>query len=75
MKIQLRAVGGGDPRALLPAMLEGKDTEEGNAGYVFAGGVDSEDSAAFIQVVQQPYPFEELCGSGIRAGATNASPV
>ena len=52
VEVEARAVAGRDARALLPAVLEGVDPEEGDAGYVFAGGVDAEDAATLLQTFE-----------------------
>ena len=42
--VDLVAVCGGDAGAFLAAVLQGVDAVEGDAGYVFAGGVHPEDA-------------------------------
>ena len=45
------AVGHGDTGGFLPAVLEGEQSEEGQAGDILAGGVDAEDAALLAGVV------------------------
>ena len=46
-----RPVGDRDPRALLPAVLQGEEREEGHARHVHARRVDAEDAALLAQLV------------------------
>ena len=48
MQVKTGAVAGRDARALLASVLESIDPEEGDAGYVFAGGVDAKDAATLL---------------------------
>ena len=47
----LAFVGHGDAGALLPAVLQGVEPEEGEAGDVAAGGDDAEDPARVVEAV------------------------
>src|SRR5579875_703673 len=52
MDADVVAVGGGDAGALLTAVLEGEEAEEADAGDVFAGCIDAEDSALLVQLIK-----------------------
>jgi hypothetical protein len=41
-------IGGGDPGALLTAVLEGKQTKEGEPGYILTWGINAEKSTTLL---------------------------
>src|SRR5579884_1614256 len=51
MDIERRTVAGGDAGALLAAMLQGIEAKVGDAGDIFAAGVDAEYPAGFAGAV------------------------
>jgi hypothetical protein len=53
--MQITSVGNGDTGALLSAMLEGKQTEEGDTGDLFSGSEDAEDAALLFGGVLLPF--------------------
>src|SRR6185437_13411727 len=52
VQVQARAVGGGDARALLAAMLQGVEAEVSDAGDILAGSVDAKDAACLARPVR-----------------------
>jgi len=50
------AIGRGDARRLLPAVLQCMQTKEGQIGDILAGGEDAEDAALLAQAVQCGLP-------------------
>ncbi len=46
------AIGGGNTAAFLTPVLQGKEGKIGKAGYIFIGGINTENAAAFLQLVQ-----------------------
>ena len=41
-------ISGGDPGALLTAVLEGKQTKEGEPGYILTWGINAEKSTTLL---------------------------
>jgi len=41
-------IGGGNPRALLTAMLQGIKAEKGKPGYIFTGGINPKEGTALL---------------------------
>jgi hypothetical protein len=46
------AIGGGNTTAFLAPVLQGKEGKIGKAGYIFIGGINTKNAAAFLQLIQ-----------------------
>ena len=51
--IDLPALGRSYARAFLSAVLKGIQRKESDAGYIYSGGVNTENAAAFVQIVHR----------------------
>jgi hypothetical protein len=49
---QFLAISGGDTAAFLTPVLQSKEGKIGKAGYIFVGGINTENTAAFSQLIQ-----------------------
>jgi hypothetical protein len=49
-------IGGGDACALLTSMLKRIESKKGDPGDIFAGGIDPEDAARFVEALQKGSP-------------------
>ena len=66
VNLKLAAIGGGDACAFLAAVLQGKEGEVGKAGDVFAGGVNTENTACLMHVVPRPHRKIHLAYYNVR---------
>ncbi len=53
MYIDLPALGGSDAGTFLPAVLKGVKGKESYTGYIYSGGIDTENAAAFVQIMHR----------------------
>jgi hypothetical protein len=51
--IDLSALGGSNAGTFLPAVLKGVKGKESYAGYIYSGGVNTENAAAFVQIMHR----------------------
>jgi hypothetical protein len=61
--MDVSAVGDRDAGALLAAMLESEQTEEGDTGDLFTGGEDAKDPTLLFGVVAFPIVFASFVGA------------
>ena len=52
VNVEFFAIGGGNTAAFLTPVLQGKEGKIGKAGYIFIGGINTENAAAFSQLIQ-----------------------
>jgi hypothetical protein len=53
MYVYLPALGGSYAGAFLPAVLECVKGKESYTGYIYSGGIDTENAAAFVQIMHR----------------------
>jgi len=53
MDIDLPTLGRSYSRAFLPSMLKGKQRKERDTGYIYSGGVNTENATAFVQIMHR----------------------
>ena len=52
INVDFLAIGGGNTTAFLAPVLQGKEGKIGKAGYIFIWGINTENTTAFLQLIQ-----------------------